>query len=419
MSIVTYPLNGVTYDAEDAQTYLCTRDSGLFSTDEDFAISVTDDMEVTISSGQAWIKYADYRGISVCSDSSVALTVPTADSLDRIDRVVLRFDKSANASSLVIVSGTAASSPTAPDVEQDELIYELGLYTIAVAASATSIDSSCITDTRADTAVCGKMKDPVTSEGGDADNAATADALSTARSIQVNLASSSAVSFDGTVDITPGVTGTLPYGNGGTGATTLAAALYNLINGRTALTSSGVDSADYIPVQDVSAGTGKRILLSELASYVNNLSSTKVVVGTYAGAKSVTSEVVQTISLSSTPQFVWVGVLDDSPSYLGGDIPWYKWEDTDTDDVDTDGYTITEQETEMNSAYAYYGYPYWGGYDRDDSSDEVLEVLEIVSGGFQVRNVVGEYESSSGRTTRVARAYLNETGRTYFYLAVL
>lgn len=25
MSIITYPLNGVTYDAEDVSTYLCTR----------------------------------------------------------------------------------------------------------------------------------------------------------------------------------------------------------------------------------------------------------------------------------------------------------------------------------------------------------------------------------------------------------
>lgn len=41
--------------------------------------------------------------------------------------------------------------------------------------------------------------------------------LTTARTIQTNLASSSSASFDGSANITPGVTGTLPAGNGGTG----------------------------------------------------------------------------------------------------------------------------------------------------------------------------------------------------------
>jgi hypothetical protein len=44
--------------------------------------------------------------------------------------------------------------------------------------------------------------------------------LTTARNIQTNLASTSAASFNGSADITPGVTGTLPVGNGGTGVTT-------------------------------------------------------------------------------------------------------------------------------------------------------------------------------------------------------
>ena len=47
--------------------------------------------------------------------------------------------------------------------------------------------------------------------------AATATALATGRTIQTNLASTSSATFDGTANITPGVTGTLPVGNGGTG----------------------------------------------------------------------------------------------------------------------------------------------------------------------------------------------------------
>ena len=44
----------------------------------------------------------------------------------------------------------------------------------------------------------------------------------------MNLASTGAASFNGTADATPGVTGTLPIANGGTGATTAAAARSNL-----------------------------------------------------------------------------------------------------------------------------------------------------------------------------------------------
>ena len=52
--------------------------------------------------------------------------------------------------------------------------------------------------------------------------------LETARTIKVNLASTSAVNFDGTANVTPGVSGALPIANGGTGATTAAAAIANL-----------------------------------------------------------------------------------------------------------------------------------------------------------------------------------------------
>lgn len=55
-------------------------------------------------------------------------------------------------------------------------------------------------------------------------NALTATKLETARTITANLASSTAGSFDGSENITVGVTGTLPIANGGTGATTAAAA---------------------------------------------------------------------------------------------------------------------------------------------------------------------------------------------------
>lgn len=59
-------------------------------------------------------------------------------------------------------------------------------------------------------------------------NASSATKLNTSRTIRTNLASTSTASFDGSANITPGVTGTLPVANGGTGATTASTALSNL-----------------------------------------------------------------------------------------------------------------------------------------------------------------------------------------------
>lgn len=59
------------------------------------------------------------------------------------------------------------------------------------------------------------------SESGSAQEAASAKKLSTARTIVTNLASTNAASFDGTANVTPGVSGVLGIANGGTGQTTI------------------------------------------------------------------------------------------------------------------------------------------------------------------------------------------------------
>ena len=163
MSIITYPLNGVTYDAEDVSTYLCTRTSGVYSKDTNYAVSVTGARQITVAPGLAWVNYDDFKGVSACSREAVALTVPDADStLPRIDRVVLQFDTAANLTAVKLKPGTPAAAPEPPAILQNHNQYELGLCTVSVPAGSSVVTAADITDTRADEAVCGVMRDSVT-----------------------------------------------------------------------------------------------------------------------------------------------------------------------------------------------------------------------------------------------------------------
>lgn len=163
MAIITYPLNGVTYDASDAETYLCTRTSGVFAAENMFAAELTGDREITIGSGLAWIKNSEFSGKSIAVKDPVVLTIPTADgALPRIDRIVLRFDAAAGKSELMVLKGTPASSPAAPAVSRTELVYDLGLYTVNVPAGSLAVTSGDMVSTMEDKNVCGLMRDGVT-----------------------------------------------------------------------------------------------------------------------------------------------------------------------------------------------------------------------------------------------------------------
>lgn len=164
MSIITYPLDGVTYSAEDVATYLCTRTSGVYAKDSNFAASITGTRQVTIAPGLAWMNYGDFKGVSVCSREDTVLTVPDADNtLNRVDRVVLQFDTASNLTAIRLKTGTPAVAAQPPDILQNHNQYELGLCTISVPAGSAAISAADVTDTRADEDICGVMRDGVTS----------------------------------------------------------------------------------------------------------------------------------------------------------------------------------------------------------------------------------------------------------------
>lgn len=161
--IITYPENGITYDADDASGFLSTRLSGVYSAEEDFAVTAQGGLSVQVSAGQAWVRPARFKGRSIIMEQPTTVVLTEADPVrSRIDRIVLRYDAAAKKTSLQVLDGTPDSAaPAAPEISRTELVYDLCLAEIRRPAGSTSVTAADITDTRADEAICGVMRDGV------------------------------------------------------------------------------------------------------------------------------------------------------------------------------------------------------------------------------------------------------------------
>ena len=162
--IITYPEDGIRYDAEDASGYLATRLSGVYSAEEDFSVTAQGGLSVQVSAGQAWVRPARFKGRSIIMEQPTTVVLTEADPVrSRIDRVVLRYDAAAKKTSLQVLDGTPDSAaPAAPAITRTELVYDLCLAEIRRPARSTAVTAADITDTRADETVCGVMRDGVT-----------------------------------------------------------------------------------------------------------------------------------------------------------------------------------------------------------------------------------------------------------------
>ena len=162
--IITYPENGITYDADDASGFLSTRLSGVYSAEEDFSVTAQGGLSVQVSAGQAWVRPARFKGRSIIMEQPTTVVLTEADPVrSRIDRIVLRYDAAAKKTSLQVLDGTPDSAaPAAPEISRTELVYDLCLAEIRRPAGSTSVTAADITDTRADETVCGVMRDGVT-----------------------------------------------------------------------------------------------------------------------------------------------------------------------------------------------------------------------------------------------------------------
>jgi len=109
------------------------------------------DMTVTVQAGRAWI-----NGYILINDDDYILTLNPADGvLNRIDRIVLRYDTADREIRIEVKQGTFASSPVAPALQRDADAYELGIADIAINKGAISISQANITDLRFNSTYCG------------------------------------------------------------------------------------------------------------------------------------------------------------------------------------------------------------------------------------------------------------------------
>jgi len=150
-----------------------------------------------------------------------------------------------------------------------------------------------------------------TAHGGTGNANGTVAKLTTARTIQTNLGITTAVNFDGSANITPGVTGTLPIANGGTGNTTgLAASATKLATGRDIQTDLGsTTAATFDGTDDIAPGVTGVLPIAN--------GGTGNTTGLAASATKLATARTVLVSLASTSSASFNGTANITPGVSG------------------------------------------------------------------------------------------------------
>lgn len=99
---------------------------------------------VTVATGHAFIEGFFYR-----NDAAKNIPLDAADATNpRIDRIVVRMDRTANTAVAQFVKGTPAASPTAPALTLTDTVFDLLLADVTVPATAGVIVAENVTDRR-------------------------------------------------------------------------------------------------------------------------------------------------------------------------------------------------------------------------------------------------------------------------------
>lgn len=143
-----------TYNASDFSSFFSGFISnGVFPNATNSAMQVTpgNGLSVNVNLGIAVI---NGRWLNNYSSSNVSLA--SADSTySRIDNIVVELNMTNPSITLTAVTGTPSANPVAPDIISNSTVTQLCLATVVVSANANAVTSNNITDTRANTQVCG------------------------------------------------------------------------------------------------------------------------------------------------------------------------------------------------------------------------------------------------------------------------
>lgn len=98
--------------------------------------------------------FAIIKGFYLFSDSLKTLNIPTNSNYDRVDRIVVRLNLNSKVVSIERKEGVAASNPVAPDLQRDNLIFELSLAKVRISNSG----NISVTDERFRQDLCGAIR---------------------------------------------------------------------------------------------------------------------------------------------------------------------------------------------------------------------------------------------------------------------
>ena len=143
------------YNAEEISRYFENiLSSGIFKRINNcLKVSAGNGMALTVAPGAGLIDCHWFR-----ARAAETVTIPTAHAvLPRFDTVVARLDMSdgVRAINLMVVSGTPAENPVAPDPMRTATVYDLVLALVYVPAGAAEITSANLTDVRENEWYCG------------------------------------------------------------------------------------------------------------------------------------------------------------------------------------------------------------------------------------------------------------------------
>lgn len=165
-NIKSFPNNQDEYiGAEYVMRWLHGRSSGVFGADGNASVTpVLNAMAVTVSDGNGWISNDKADGVvwwidnESATGSKLRLPFDMADAvLPRIDRVIVSWQTTNYVAppEVKILKGTAASSPIAPTLTNNNVLRQISLAAVRIPAGSTSITANMITDERLDGSVCG------------------------------------------------------------------------------------------------------------------------------------------------------------------------------------------------------------------------------------------------------------------------